>query len=278
VNKKKSYLSQTSASAKKQTAPRIGAIFIFLIVLFFYFVPKLASAAGMDTSRFTDYLYLYTISSYTLIVLGVIIFQGKGLEVIQDHFSLWIIVLVCLLAASQGGKQDTVYKVFLVLLALRLSIHILVNRKDINLPDIKSAFIGLLWSVVTIAIIVLFLYFLDPIRRSLPPDLSVYLLSAFVDQVSFVTVIEEACFRGLLFTLLVMNGYQEDRALIIQAILFWGVHYMKIGADPASFFIALPILTLSTTLIIKEYKLLYLSVMLHTLVNVFGPVLVAILQ
>ena len=272
-----SYLSQTSANAKNRTTSKIGSLFVFLIVLLFYFVPLLASAAGKDSTRFTDYLYLYTILSYTLIVLGIIIFRGKGLDVFQDHFSLWIVVAGCFLAASRGGEHDTVYKAFLVLLGLRLSIYIMVNRKGIRLPNLKSVFIGLLWSVVTIVIIVLLLFFLDPVRESRPPNLSAYILRTFLYQVSFVTVIEEACFRGLLFGLLVMNGYQEDRALIIQAILFWGVHYMQISANPALFFIAVPMLTLSTTLITKEYKMLYLSVIVHTLANVFGPVLVAIL-
>lgn len=272
-----SYLSQTSAGAKKPINPRNGFLFVFFIVLLFYFVPILASAAGSDPARLTDYLYLYTTTAYTIIVLSIIIFHKKGLDVFQDHFSLWIIVFGCLSAASQGGVQDTVYKVFLVLLGLRLSIHIIVNRKNINVPDQKSVFSGLLWSVVTIVIIVLLLYFLSPVRASLPPNLSAYILSTFLYHVSFVTVIEEACFRGLVFSLLVLNGYREDRALIIQGILFWGVHYMQITANPALFFIAVPILTLSTTLITKEYKMLYLPVIVHTLVNVFGPVLIAIL-
>jgi len=75
----------------------------------------------------------------------------------------------------------------------------------------------------------------------------------------------------------VLNGWQENRAFFIQGILFWGVHYMQISANPAVFFIAVPMLTLSTTLITKEYKMLYLSVIVHTLANVFGPVLLAIL-
>ena len=278
MKRNNSNLSHTYAEVKKPINPKIGFRFVFFIVLLFYFVPLLALAAGADSTRFSDYLYLYTTISYTIVVLGIIIFQGKGLDVFQDHFSLWTVALGCFLAASQGGEHDTVYKVFLVLLGLRLSVHIIANTKSIKTPNLRSVFIGLLWSVFTIVIIALLLFFLNPIRESLPPNLLAYILNTFLYQVAFVTVIEEACFRGLLFGFLMMNGYQEERALIIQGILFWGLHYLKISANPALFFIAVPILTLSTSLITKKYKMLYLSVIVHTLTNVLGPVLVVVFQ
>jgi membrane protease YdiL (CAAX protease family) len=131
--------------------------------------------------------------------------------------------------------------------------------------------------VITVVTISLLLFFINPTHESFPPKLLVYLLNTFLYQVSFVTVIEEACFRGLLFSFLVMNGYEEDRALIIQAILFWGSHYLKISSI-SLFFVAVPLLTLSLTLIIKKYKMLYMSVMVHTFANVLGPVLVVILN
>lgn len=266
-----SNLSQTS------TDPKIGFRFVFFIALLFYFAPLLALAAGSDSARFTDYLYLYTTIFYAIIVLCIIIFDGKGLDVFQDHFSLWTIVLGCFLAASRGGERDTVYRVFLVLLALRLSIYIMVNRNSMRLPDWKSVLVGLLWSVVTIAVIAFLFFLLNPVSDPIPPNLSAVILNTFLYQVSFVSVIEEACFRGLLFSFLMMNGYNEDRALIVQGILFWGGHYLKVSTNPAIFFLAVPVLTISTALIVKKYKMLYLSIIVHTLVNVLGPVLIAIL-
>jgi hypothetical protein len=74
-----------------------------------------------------------------------------------------------------------------------------------------------------------------------------------------------------------MTGYQEDRALVIQGILFWGAHYLKFNANPVIFFVAAPILTISTSLILKKYKMLYLSIVVHTFVNVLEPVLRVVL-
>jgi membrane protease YdiL (CAAX protease family) len=95
-------------------------------------------------------------------------------------------------------------------------------------------------------------------------------------QLSFVTVIEEALFRGLLFGLLLMNGYKENTALFIQSVLFCGIHYLKLN-DPILFFILLPLFTLSVSLIVKKYKMLYLSIMVHTFNNVFGGLIVALM-
>ncbi len=278
MNKNNSNLLQTSANVKKRTNPKIGFRFVYFIVLLFYLVPLLTLAVRVDSTRLADYLYLYTITFYTIIVLSVIIFHGKGLDVFQDHFSLWAVVLGCFLAAIGAGAYYVIYKVFLVLLGLRLSVYIIVNRRSIKMPNLKSVFIGLLWSVGTILVIALLLALLNPVRESLPPNLSAYILSTLLYQVSFVAVIEEACFRGLLFSFLMMNGYREDRALIIQGILFWGTHYMKISTNPVLFFVAVPMLTLSTSLITQKYKMLYLSIIVHTLVNVLGPVLVIVLQ
>lgn len=267
---------QTNNASKKYASSRIAIAFSILIILQFYLVPLIALAAGEDLNKYTNYLHIYTVISYTIIVLSIVIFHDNGLDTFQDHFSLWTIVIACFLAAGLGREDEAIYKVFLVLLGLRLSTHIIVNRKSIKTPKLKSFFIGLLWSVGTIVIIASLLAFLSPVHQSIPPNLLTYILNTSIFQVSFVTVIEEACFRGLLFGFMMVNGYKENKALFIQAILFWGVHYLKI-TNPTSFFVAIPILILSTSLIIKKYKMLYLSIIVHTLANVLGPVLVAIL-
>ena len=74
-----------------------------------------------------------------------------------------------------------------------------------------------------------------------------------------------------------MNGFKENTAFSIQAILFWMGHYMSIS-NPVLFFIAIPLLTISTTLIMKKYKMIFEPIMVHTLVNVYASVIVIILQ
>jgi len=266
---------RSTNNAQKKPSPKIGMAFIFLIILQSYLLPLIAVASGTDYNKYTNYAYLYTISSYTIVVLSIIIFHTNGLDVFQDHFSLWIIVLTCFFRASLGGYNEVTYKGVLIFLGLVLSNYIIAHRKSIKIPSLKSVFIGLLWSLGTIVAIALLRLLLDPNPETFPSNLSAYIINVSVFQLSFVTVIEEAYFRGLLFGFLVMYGYKENTALFIQAVLFWGIHYMKI-ADPIYFFLLVPLFTLSATLIIKKYKMLYLSIMMHTLNNVFEGILVAI--
>jgi hypothetical protein len=268
-------LSQTIQSTQKHSKSKTGIALIVLIILQSYLVPLIAIASGTDYNKYINYSYLYVISSYTTIVLSIIIFHDKGLDVFQDHFSLWIIVLTCFFRAGLGGDNEIIYKGMLIFLGLVLSNYIIANRKSIKIPSLKSVFIGLLWSIGTVITVALLRIILSPNHGTLPSNLPAYIINLSVYELSFATVIEEAYFRGLLFGLLVMNGYKENTALLVQGVLFWGIHYMRI-ADPIYLFILLPLFTLSVTLITKKYKMLYLSITMHTLNNVFAGILVHI--
>ncbi len=258
---------------------KLGLVLIFLIILQSYLVPLISVASGTDYNKYTNYVYLYTISSYTIIVLSIIIFGDNGLEVFQDHFSLGTIALTCFFRASLGGNNEVIYKGILIFLGLMLVGYIITNRKYIKTPSLKSIFIGLLGAIGIVLVgALLRILLLEPNSSHgiLPSNLGAYIINTFAFELSFVTVIEEACFRGLIFGFLVMNRCKENTALFIQGILFWGMHYMKMG-NPALFFIIIPIFTIYATLIIKKYRMLYLSIIPHTLNNIFGGILVALL-
>jgi hypothetical protein len=269
-------LFQSPNNLKKLPNPKIGIMFIVLIIVQSYLVPLISIVSGKDVNKYTNYAYIYAISSYTIIVLSIIIFHGNGLDVFQDGFSLWLIVLTCFIRSSLGGQNEIIYKGVLGALGLVLLIFIITNRKSIKTPSLKSVFIGLLWSVGAVMAAALLRVLLDRNHGTLPSNLAGYIINSSIFELSFETVIEEAYFRGLLFDFLVMNGWKENKALFVQGILFWGVHYLDI-ANPIQFFVVIPLLTLFQTLIIKKYKMLYQSIMIHTINNVFGGILVAIL-
>jgi len=168
-----------------------------------------------------------------------------------------------------------IYKGVLIFLGLVLSSYIIINRKSIKMPDLKSFIMGLLWSIGVVIVVALLRVLFDPNHGTLPSNLIAYIIKLSIYQLSFGTVTEEAYFRGLLFGFLTMNGYKENTAFLVQALLFCGAHYMKIS-DPVYFFILLPVFTFFVTLIIKKHKMLYLSIMMHTINNVFGGILVAL--
>lgn len=271
----KSTFFKVPESIKRPINPKIGIAFIGLIILQFYLLPLIPWVAGADINKYATYVYFYAMSSYTIIVLGIMIFRANGIELFQDHFTLWIIVLSCFLRSTFGGDYAEIHQYYMNFLGLVLVIYIIVNRKDIKIPGPKSLFIGLLWSVGTVVMISVLSVLIDPARGTLPTNLLSYIINMSIFQLSFGTVIEEACFRGLIYGFMVMNGYKENTALFVQAVLFWGIHYMKI-TNPVLFFVVIPLVTLSATLIIKKYKMLYISIIMHTLNNVFSAILVAL--
>jgi hypothetical protein len=202
------------------------------------------------------------------------VLHANGIMLFRDYFTLLTITASCFLSSILKGEYELVYKIYMNCLGVALLLYTIVNRRRLFIPSLKSATIGFFWSASTVIILAVIYATWNPVHGSLPADISTYIVNMSAFQLPFVAVIEEAIFRGLLFGFMMMIGYKENTALFIQAILFWGYHYMDI-ANPVFFFITIPLFTLSATLLIKKYKTLYLLIMMHLLVNVFVRVLVA---
>lgn len=260
------------AESKKKPKIKLGNKFVFLIVLYVYLIPITLGLLGVDKANFR---YFIAVSSFLLAVTSIIFLGPHQLETFRDHFSLWVIVFACFFLAIFAGDNKLIYKILFIILGVTLSIYTIINRKEIKIPDLNSFFIGLFSSIGAVAVIVLIStalaanFFANyPIYYSVP-----VIVKVFLSEFSLVSVTEEVLFRGLIFNLLVMNGSKENKALFIQAILFWGIHYADI-TNPVQFFILIPLGTIFMTLIIKKYRMLYLSVMMHTFLNVFPTLIV----
>lgn len=267
---------QTPNVAKNHLNSKMATLYIILITLQFYLLPLVSFLFGTDFSRYATYMHFYAMSSYTIIVIGIIVLHINGVVLFQDYFTLSIIVLSCFLRSTLKGDYELVHRIYMNFLGFVLLIYMIANQRKITMPGLKSIFIGCLWSVGTVLVLAILYVVLDPVHGSLPSDLHNYIVNMSVFQLSFVAVIEETVFRGLLFGFMVLSGCKENTALLIQAVLFWGFHYMDI-TKPILFFIFVPLFTISATLMVKKYKMLYLSIVMHILVNVFARIFVAIL-
>jgi hypothetical protein len=268
-------LIPNSHHAKKHLYARIGVAFIVLITLQFYLLPLVPLVSGNDFSKYAAYTYIYVMISYTLIVAGIMIFHNNGVLLFSDLLTLMIILLSLFFRSSLGGDHELTYRAYLFVLGIILCLFMITKRRSIKLPKLKSVLLGIIWAVVTVLVLASIRGLLDPAHGTLPESLSSYIINMIVFQLSFVAVIEEACFRGLLFGFMVMNGLSEKAAFFIQGVLFWGIHYMKIG-DPLLFFLIIPLYTLSATLIIKKFRIISLSILMHILNNTFAGILVAL--
>ena len=277
MNSNQITLKSNSHDAKKHLYARIGVAFIVLISLQFYLLPLVPLVSGNDFSKYAAYTYIYVMISYTLIVTGIMIFHNNGVRLFSDFLTLMIILLSLFFRSSLGGDHELFYRAYLFVLGIILCLFMITKRGSIKLPKLKSILSGIIWAVVTVLVLASIRALLDPAQGTLPESLSSYIFNMILFQLSFVAVIEEACFRGLLFGFMVMQGTNEKLALPIQGVLFWGIHYMKIG-DPVLFFLIIPLYTLSATLLIKKFRMIALSILMHMLNNVFAGVLVALLS
>ena len=225
---------------------------------------------GVLRIDYANYVFLNAIASYTLVVASIMIFSPSRLVTFRDHFSLWMVVFACLLSVISPGENTIIYTSVFTFLGLALSVYIIVNREGITTPSLKSFVVGVCWSIGAVVVLALASAFLG-IKFS-PIFSSAVIINSFRFQLAFVSVAEEALFRGITLSLLLMNGSNENKALFVQAMLFWGMHYLDLS-NPVLFFIIIPLGTLFMTLLIKQYKLLYLPVIMHTLLNVFVALL-----
>ncbi len=252
---------------KSMAASKIAIPLLILVVLYAYLNPIVLGGLGFD---YGNYVVLDALGSYILIVAITIILGANHLESLHDRFSLWTIVIGCLLAALYAAKSTGTYRYLFLFLGILLAAYIIVNRRNVVTPSWKSLFIALMWSlgaVVTVA----FASALLGVKSS--PIFTIRaIVNTFTFQLAFVSVTEEGLFRGLILGLLRASGAREDKALVVQAILFWGVHYLDIS-EPRLFFVVIPLGTVFMTFVLKKQKFLYTTIMVHTFLNAFWALL-----
>lgn len=249
--------------------PKIGYLFILMIV-FLSYISVFLTAGNSPQVDLVNYSYFYLVSSYLIIAFGMIFFRRHGLRMLSDRYFIWLLIITCFLRPNIGGGHDLAYRWFFIFLGLAFSFYAIKNKAALYIPDKKIVVVGLFWSIGTVLIIVLVQLLLSSNRiTAVPSSLLNYVVNAFFYETSSVVIVEEVFFRGLIIGCMLINGYSENTALFVQAILFWGVHYMYAATNPLWLFTGIPLLTLSTTLIMKKHKTIFLPILVHTFLNVF---------
>lgn len=262
----------------KKTRPGIGRVIIALIITQSFLAPIISIWSLNGRNENIVFINLHSVIAYTTIVLCILFFPRKSLGVFYDRFSLSLIALACIVRPLFFSGNGLIYDIVMASLGIALFFFIKSSQKKIEIPNLKSVLIGLMWSLSTVLAVSIIRVFSNsgPTPGSFPSNLATFIFNSTLSGLTF-SVLEEAYFRGLLFSLLVMNGWGEDKALFAQGLLFWGSHYLDIG-DPIFFFVMIPLITISITLIIRKYKMLYMSIMVHLIINIFLSIFVTILS
>lgn len=257
---------------KKIPVSTLGRIFFVIFALQFYLVPLIVPFLR------EQYFNLNIAISYTVIVFFTMILCVQKNNLLLDSLTLWLVAISCLLSFFSIHEDGLPYKIYLGLLGSVFLIFIYINRKNHSMPSLSLIGVGIVWSLLTLILVSGLIYMFNGKQTSIPQGIFALILNTILFNLFFVTIIEELYFRGLFVTFAIANGYKEDSAYVIQAILFWLGHYFVITSYPLMFFVAIPILSISTTLIIKKYKTVSLSILVHTVVNVFSTLIVIIIS
>ncbi len=89
-------------------------------------------------------------------------------------------------------------------------------------------------------------------------------------ELSYVTILEEIIFRGLIWGFLIQAGWSENKVLWVQAVLFWILHFTK---TPITFIITIPLITVLFSMLTKYSKQVFPSVLAHTAINAMTPII-----
>lgn len=92
----------------------------------------------------------------------------------------------------------------------------------------------------------------------------------FIYNLSFVAPPEEFLFRGLFWGTLVRLGLSEKKAIIIQGIVFWLLHFQT--GNAFRFFLLIPTATILYSILIVKYKRLFPAIMAHAFSNAILPI------
>ncbi|NOH04090.1 MAG: CPBP family intramembrane metalloprotease [Chloroflexi bacterium] len=258
---------------KSRINQKAAFVMVTFIILQFFFAPLISLRLSHKESDwiFSSYAVAFSALSYTTIVLGVLFLHANNFYDFFDRITLWAIAVGCFLRSLEvvGNTYGNLFAIYLLMLGASFAIYITTNKENIKGSTLKTFTIGVMWSIVTVITLALVAALISgKTQNMLPEGLGIILFRKALEQLSFVTIIEESLFRGLLVSILILNKHKEHTAFIIQAVLFWAIHYSQITL-PFMFLIFLPLLTISTTIIAYRYRTVYPSILVHTLVNVF---------
>ncbi len=255
----------------------LGFTLTLLLVIQQFALQLIPVFAKSNYELSAHYIYAYLIFSYGALT-AIIALEIKQLhEFHVENLSLWLLIFSSFVRARLGMSGERYYLVPIMLFGLIGVLLMLFNRQNIPRITKQSIIAG-----ITVAFFVLaFTTFVESFQADkwltsiYTANIGLNFLRQLIYQLSFVVLIEELIFRSFLVGYLIKLGLQEKTAFVVQALLFWLTHYARIG-NPITFFISIPVLVLSTSLVVRHYKQVFPAIIIHTSVNVLLPFLINI--
>lgn len=264
------------------TTQKLGVALVFLLVVVILILQIMLLIEGiLPTFTLVTFPILgyFSYAYVTFMYLGISILIGveaKNLEEFHiDKFTIMTFVLGSILRRRIGAPAESF---FLILIALSGILAIfMVARKKPTLPrtNMKWVFVGIGIGCGTV-IIITFLELLFrgtwvamPLFRN---NLIATVIGEIVKEFSFGALVEEILFRGFLWGYLKKEGWNENKVIWTQGILFWVLHLSRI-VTPFTFFIVIPLITMIFSKLTLRSRQLFPAIVAHIIINVISSLL-----
>jgi membrane protease YdiL (CAAX protease family) len=193
-----------------------------------------------------------------------------------DHLTLWTIVISCFLPRRFGLEGEIYFSYVRAAFGFLIFAIIFINRSQLPKTNPESIIVGAVLGCVILLPMLFFESFQPQYWRTAFYEKKLLFagIGEFILNLQFVTPMEEAIFRGLLIGYLIRFGYKIETVFMFQAVLFWAMHVLT--KPLITYWISIPLLSLSATWLVYRYKQIFPSIIVHTLTNVLGPIILNI--
>jgi membrane protease YdiL (CAAX protease family) len=263
--------SGVKALSLSKRANRIVGILLVIIIID-SLVMHLGWLFGVD-SLVNMVRYLNVIILYICILI-LLWFSRDNLEQYHmDRAAIIALILTGIFRSRLNEPYDLIMR--LILIVLTVIIVLLAIKSWQYIPVNKWAWVGIaiLSGVAVIPLAVV--ESLQPDRYlsiTIGPGLGVFIVRRILFYLSFVAVFEEMAFRGILWGFLRGIGLKDGKIFWVQALLFWLGHLYRV-INPITFFITIPVATIIYSLLAYRSRQVFPSIVSHTIVDTFGPLL-----
>jgi membrane protease YdiL (CAAX protease family) len=253
-------------------------IFLIIFILVFYFLTKLIlTSLPEESASWLESIFV----SCLYVMIGIFILIGgdslKNYNI--DPLSLILFILfgtIFRFDIITGNSLDTLFKIGAWGICVLIVIWIIRGKIPLARPAWRSATwvsIGLV-SGILLAISLAYLIVHQPGFHMEPVDISQYTSLDFIvrtiaNQGSYAAIPEEFIFRGLLVGYLVKLFENDNKAYLIQGLVFWLFHFDRILISPIAFFVTIPMGALLFSLLAWRSRSLTPSVAAHATYNTF---------
>lgn len=251
----------------------LGIGFIQIAVLVQQFNPYLPKTEVLITSYFSyAYVVMLCIGLTALIWIEI-----RNLEEFHiDKFTIITFILGSLLRPRVGIAGEAYFSGLVRLSGILIVIVLIVKKPKTLRTNLRWSLTGIIAGSISVILIAILELYLRPtwlpsplLQNSTAPTV----LGMIFKQFSMGVPLEEIWFRGFLWGYLRRYGWEENKIIWTQGLLFWLIHFSRIFAEPFTFFLVIPLFTLILSKLRSYSKQIYPSILSHTIMNTVGALL-----